>query len=65
MLRNFIHKYKLGILIAFNFLIRLIAALTTNLGNDEAYYFTYGLVPDLSYYDHLHDWLNDPLQHSG
>lgn len=52
MLRNFIYKYKLWILIVFNFLIRLIAALTTNLGNDEAYYFTYALVPDLSYYDH-------------
>lgn len=52
LLKNFFRNYKLWILIVFNFLIRLIAALTTNLGNDEAYYFTYGLVPGLSYYDH-------------
>ncbi len=52
LIKNFFHKYKLWILIVFNLIVRLLISITTNLGNDEAYYFTYGLTPDISYYDH-------------
>lgn len=36
----------------FNLAIRALLALTTNLGIDEAYYFSYALFPDWSYFDH-------------
>lgn len=46
-------------LLAFNFLIRLVVILTTNLGVDEAYYFTYARKLQWSYFDHppLVGWL--------
>ncbi|MFO0888376.1 MAG: glycosyltransferase family 39 protein [Isosphaeraceae bacterium] len=40
------------LLIAVSSLLRLIAAASLGLGNDEAYHFLYAVHPDLSYYDH-------------
>ena len=39
-------------LMAIYFLVRLLIAISTNLGNDEVYYYSYALYPDWSYYDH-------------
>ena len=45
--------YKnLRYLILITFIIRCILAFTINLGNDEAYYFTYALQPDWNHFDH-------------
>ena len=40
------------ILIAVSTAVRIIIASVTELGNDEAYYWTYALFPSLSYFDH-------------
>jgi len=45
-------KRALAILIVVSGLVRLAAAGTLGLGNDEAYHFLYAVHPDLSYYDH-------------
>jgi hypothetical protein len=45
-------KHALWILIAVSGLIRLIAASSLGLGNDEAYHFLYAVHPALGYYDH-------------
>src|SRR5512137_1410859 len=45
-------KRALAVLIASSTLIRLAAACSLGLGNDEAYHFLYAVHPDLSYYDH-------------
>jgi hypothetical protein len=42
----------LWILIAISFAIRAFIAWTLELGNDEVYYWTYALYPDLSHFDH-------------
>lgn len=39
-------------LIVLTFIVRCILAFTINLGNDEAYYFTYALQPDWNHFDH-------------
>lgn len=39
-------------LILATFIVRCILALTIDLGNDEAYYFTYALQPDWNHFDH-------------
>jgi hypothetical protein len=44
-------KKPLLILITVSTLIRVILAFTLELGNDEAYYWTYALYPDLSHFD--------------
>lgn len=46
------YRRYLFILIAASAIIRIIAAAFTELGNDEAYYWTYALFPQLSYFDH-------------
>lgn len=43
---------KIAYLIAITFLIRCFLACCVNLGNDEAYYFTYALQPDWNHFDH-------------
>ena len=51
-------KHKLGfknkvlILILISFIIRAFIAAFIELGNDEVYYWTYALFPDLSHFDH-------------
>jgi hypothetical protein len=45
-------KRALALLIVVSATIRIIAASTLGLGNDEAYHFLYAIHPDLSYYDH-------------
>jgi hypothetical protein len=45
-------KRALVVLIAVSATVRIIAASTLGLGNDEAYHFLYAIHPDLSYYDH-------------
>lgn len=45
-------KKILYVLISVSALIRIIAAVLTELGNDEVYYWTYALFPSLSYFDH-------------
>ncbi|MDR0792194.1 MAG: glycosyltransferase family 39 protein [Chitinophagaceae bacterium] len=39
-------------LIIIGAIFRVVAACTTNLGNDEVYYFTYALQPDWNHFDH-------------
>ncbi len=46
------YRKRFYYLVATNLIIRLLVALTTNLGIDEAYYFSYALFPDWSYFDH-------------
>ena len=48
------HSYvrPLLILILFSAIIRGLVAAFTELGNDEVYYWTYALFPDLSHFDH-------------
>ncbi|BDC99514.1 glycosyltransferase family 39 protein [Persicobacter psychrovividus] len=50
---------RLGILVGISFLIRLCIAHFTALGNDEVYYWTYAVLPDISHFDHppLVGWL--------
>ncbi len=43
---------NLVLLIAISTVIRALVAAFTDLGNDEAYYWTYALYPDLSHFDH-------------
>jgi 4-amino-4-deoxy-L-arabinose transferase-like glycosyltransferase len=45
-------KYKLTLLIAISAALRLMLGSITELGNDEVYYVTYALYPDLSHFDH-------------
>ncbi len=45
-------KRPLVILLAVSFLLRLFAAAFVEFGNDEVYYWTYALYPDLSHFDH-------------
>jgi 4-amino-4-deoxy-L-arabinose transferase-like glycosyltransferase len=45
-------KHALWILIVSSALVRLFAAASLGLGNDEAYHYLYAAHPDLSYYDH-------------
>ena len=45
-------KHALLMLIGVSALIRLVAASSLGLGNDEAYHFLYAVHPALSYYDH-------------
>ena len=45
-------KRALFVLIVVSTLLRLLAASSLGLGNDEAYHFLYAVHPDLSYYDH-------------
>jgi hypothetical protein len=45
-------KHALWMLIGVSALIRLFAASSLGLGNDEAYHFLYAVHPALSYYDH-------------
>ena len=52
MIRFLNQKHSIYYIILFNFLLRLVIVLTTNLGNDEVYYVNYALYPDLSYFDH-------------
>ena len=40
------------LLLAVNFLVRLLITLLTNLGIDEVYYVQYALNPSISYFDH-------------
>lgn len=40
------------LIIALNFLIKAVVASMLELGNDEVYYWTYALYPDLSHFDH-------------
>lgn len=40
------------LIIALNFLIKAVVASVLELGNDEVYYWTYALYPDLSHFDH-------------
>tara|TARA_B100001287_G_scaffold197505_1_gene167101 strand:+ start:965 stop:2536 length:1572 start_codon:yes stop_codon:yes gene_type:complete len=47
-----INQRTIFILLIFNFLVRLIIILLTNLGNDEVYYVQYALNPDISHFDH-------------
>jgi hypothetical protein len=42
----------IAILISVSAVVRVIAAVSLGLGNDEAYHFLYAVHPDLSYYDH-------------
>lgn len=50
----FQHRFqkKLAWLIGLSSLLRLILAFAVELGNDEVYYWTYALYPDLSHFDH-------------
>ncbi len=50
--RKEIYHYRLPVLIALSFLIRLVLAFSVELGNDEVYYITYARFPDLSHFDH-------------
>ena len=45
-------KKKLGIFITVATLVRMLVAMTTNLGNDEAYYLTYAQHLQWNYFDH-------------
>jgi len=45
-------KKILFLLILISFFLRLFLAYTFELGNDEVYYWTYALFPDLSHFDH-------------
>src|SRR5271157_4956840 len=45
-------KRALFVLIVGSTLLRILAASSLGLGNDEAYHFLYAVHPDLSYYDH-------------
>ncbi len=45
-------KRTLTALITISLVIRVLAAFFTELGNDEAYYWTYALYPDLSHFEH-------------
>lgn len=47
-----IYTKPLLVLIAFSALIRALVAAFTELGNDEVYYLTYALFPDISHFDH-------------
>ena len=51
MFKNRFHR-NLFWLIAVSSILRLIAAATLELGNDEVYYWTYALYPDWSHFDH-------------
>jgi len=55
-LRNYFSGYKYGkylfILIIISLIIKGIIASVLELGNDEAYYWTYALFPDLGHFDH-------------
>lgn len=46
------YRRALIFLIVVSSLLRLAAAFSLGLGNDEAYHFLYAIHPDLSYYDH-------------
>jgi hypothetical protein len=50
--RNFILRYRLPLLVIASFFLRVILAFSVELGNDEVYYITYALYPDLSHFDH-------------
>jgi hypothetical protein len=50
--RSMTPKRALLILIVVSALVRLVAAWSLGLGNDEAYHFLYAVHPSLSYYDH-------------
>ena len=45
-------KKTFFLLITISFFLRLFLAYTFELGNDEVYYWTYALFPDLSHFDH-------------
>src|SRR5262245_58055346 len=45
-------RRALALLIVVSAMIRIVAAGTLGLCNDEAYHFLYAIHPDLSYYDH-------------
>jgi hypothetical protein len=45
-------KHLLAWIIVISTVLRLIAASTTSLGNDEVYYFTYAVQPDWNHFDH-------------
>ncbi|HLN53964.1 MAG TPA: glycosyltransferase family 39 protein [Lentimicrobium sp.] len=47
-----IYHYRLHILLTVSFIVRMILAFSVELGNDEVYYITYALYPDLSHFDH-------------
>ncbi|MBN2174424.1 MAG: glycosyltransferase family 39 protein [Bacteroidales bacterium] len=46
------YKKKIFILISVSVIVRIFLANFTELGNDEVYYWTYALYPDLSHFDH-------------
>ncbi|WP_082304969.1 glycosyltransferase family 39 protein [Persicobacter sp. CCB-QB2] len=52
-------RKKVGLLMVISFLARWAVAQFTELGNDEVYYWTYALMPDISHFDHppLVGWL--------
>ncbi len=52
MLKNIFQKYKLTTIIFIFTLIRIFLALFIELSNDEVYYHTFALYPDLSHFDH-------------
>lgn len=47
-----LYSRKLLYLIGITLIVRCLLACTINLGNDEAYYFTYALQPDWNHFDH-------------
>ncbi|MBN9349602.1 MAG: glycosyltransferase family 39 protein [Chitinophagaceae bacterium] len=51
-MRSELYFRKILYLILITFLARCILAFTLDLGNDEAYYFTYALQPDWNHFDH-------------
>ncbi len=52
MAENISNQFNLRRLILLSTLARLVIAGTVELGNDEAYYFTYALQPDWNHFDH-------------
>ncbi len=46
------YRLKLGLLLVLSFVFRSFLAFWLELGNDEVYYYTYALFPDLSHFDH-------------
>ncbi len=52
MLSNIKEGKLLAIIVIINFILKAIPAFFLELGNDEVYYWTYALYPDISHFDH-------------
>ncbi len=52
MLSNIKEGKLLAIIVTLNFILKAIPAFLLELGNDEVYYWTYALYPDISHFDH-------------